>query len=119
MDTMIKHDGFDPLRKSLSPLVTMGIEKQSSDTLIIALTIPNPTQFHHSILAKTGIDTQVVKRFVWADSNRRVLPPSYEPIILDLDAWEADIRQVADRMLADAQRDPVGFFANDVAGGLR
>jgi hypothetical protein len=112
MDTVIRQDGLDQLRAALAPLITLAYQ-QDRDIVDITLSIPDPVPLHPSILTRWFFTREVRKRYYYADSRRRVEPPLYQPRDLSMEEWSQDMRQRADRMLAQARLDPLSYFAED------
>jgi hypothetical protein len=104
-----KRDGFDKLRNELSPLVQMSIEYPFSDQVVIKLSIPNPVQFQPSIHTRYFMETEYVKHSWYADTGWTSYPEERKRI--SNEAWREKMSDWANRMLKEAQTDPVKFFS--------
>lgn len=103
-----QRDGLDALRKSLSPLVQMSIEYPFSDQVMIKLSIPNPVSLQPSIHTRYFMETEYVKRAWYADTGWTSYPEERKRITIE--AWKEKMSDWANRMLKEAQTDPVKFF---------
>jgi hypothetical protein len=93
-------DGFDSLRKDLSPLVRLSVKETFEGTMVISLSIPNPVQFHASPFAAMSMTTDVTKTYYFADFAKQ----------WSIETWRGNMNSAAQKLLERAQLDPVGFF---------